>query len=271
MITFCKYIWIYILYTNKSNFCIALSSAMLLTWNRVSSGFTKLQHVFLCISLQSHYRVTDEAFLAETSKYGPSSFLQMCSLLLKEHIVVFLFAFTAAGVVPCGGRKTSPRTSTIVQFIFQFWSFEISEYILRNQNLIIGLDSYSRQRLIYLYPILIYISLWIEFLFEIHKIAACFPLHFVAKSLQGHWWGFFSRNFEVWPIFFLTNVFTALEGTHRCIFIYRCWHSTIQTDNYPSEICCSLMIAICNPPIRIEIDNDGRNNTNIKLLTLRFY
>ena len=28
--------------------------------------------------------------------------------------------FTAAGVVPCGGRKTSPRTSTIVQFIFYF-------------------------------------------------------------------------------------------------------------------------------------------------------
>ena len=28
--------------------------------------------------------------------------------------------FTAAGVVPCGGRKTSPRTSTIVQFIFCF-------------------------------------------------------------------------------------------------------------------------------------------------------
>ena len=32
----------------------------------------------------------------------------------------FLFDFTAAGVVPCSGRKTSPRTSTIVQFIFYF-------------------------------------------------------------------------------------------------------------------------------------------------------
>ena len=29
-------------------------------------------------------------------------------------------SFTAAGVVPCGGRKTSPRTSTIVQFIYYF-------------------------------------------------------------------------------------------------------------------------------------------------------
>ena len=47
---------------------------------------------------------------------------------------LFLFAFTAAGVVPCGGGKTSSRTSTIVQFIFYFWSFEISVIILRNQK-----------------------------------------------------------------------------------------------------------------------------------------
>ena len=38
----------------------------------------------------------------------------------------------------------------------------------------IGLDSYSRQLLIYLDPILIYISLWIDCLFEICKIAVCF-------------------------------------------------------------------------------------------------
>ena len=42
----------------------------------------------------------------------------MFSLLLKDLISDFIFDFTAAGVVPCGGRKTSPRTSTIVQFIF---------------------------------------------------------------------------------------------------------------------------------------------------------
>ena len=38
----------------------------------------------------------------------------------------------------------------------------------------IGLDSYSRQVFVYLDPILIYISLWIDCLFEIRKIAACF-------------------------------------------------------------------------------------------------
>ena len=38
----------------------------------------------------------------------------------------------------------------------------------------IGLDSYYRQLFIYLDPILIYISLWIDCLFEISKIAVCF-------------------------------------------------------------------------------------------------
>ena len=41
-----------------------------------------------------------------------------------------------------------------------------------------------------------------------------FPLAFVAGWLQGHWCGFISRNYVVWPIFFLTNVFIALKGSH---------------------------------------------------------
>ena len=81
-------------------------------------------------------------------------FFRMCSLLLKE-LFCILFAFTAAGVVQCGGRKTSLLTSTIVQFIFHFWSFEVSERILRNQKLTIGLDSYSRQ--------VIYLFIWTPF------------------------------------------------------------------------------------------------------------
>ena len=39
----------------------------------------------------------------------------------------------------------------------------------------IGLDSYSQQISNYLDPILIYISLWINCLFDIRKIAVCFP------------------------------------------------------------------------------------------------
>ena len=45
----------------------------------------------------------------------------------------------------------------------------------------IGLDSYSRQVFIYLDPILIYISLWIDCLFEIRKIA----INFLWLSLPG--------------------------------------------------------------------------------------
>ena len=47
--------------------------------------------------------------------------------------------------------KTYPRTSSILQIKFSFWSFEISEYILRNQKFI-ELDSFSNQRLMYLAP-----------------------------------------------------------------------------------------------------------------------
>ena len=45
----------------------------------------------------------------------------------------------------------------------------------------IGLHSYSRQVFIYLDPILIYISLWIDCLFEIRKIA----VRFLWLSLPG--------------------------------------------------------------------------------------
>ena len=45
-----------------------------------------------------------------------------------------LFAITAAGVVPCGGPKKSPRTSSIVQIILSFRSFEISKDIQSVQN-----------------------------------------------------------------------------------------------------------------------------------------
>ena len=65
----------------------------------------------------------------------------------------------------------------------------------------------------FLDPILIYISLWIDCLFEIRKIAV-FPLAFIAGWLQGHWWGLISRNYVVWPTFLLMNVFIGLKGSH---------------------------------------------------------
>ena len=50
----------------------------------------------------------------------------------------------------CGGPKKSSRTSSIVQIIYSFRSFEISEDILRNKKDVICLDSFSNQRYIYL-------------------------------------------------------------------------------------------------------------------------
>ena len=61
---------------------------------------------------------------------------------LKGTQFYFLFSFTAAGVVPCGGPKKSSRTSSIVQIIFSFWSFEISDNILRNQICMLSLDAF---------------------------------------------------------------------------------------------------------------------------------
>ena len=42
----------------------------------------------------------------------------MYALLPKDHTVQNLLIFTAAGVLPCGGRKTSPRTSSQCRLYF---------------------------------------------------------------------------------------------------------------------------------------------------------
>ena len=56
---------------------------------------------------------------------------------LKGTHFYILFVVTAAGVVLCGGPKKQPRTSSIVQFIFFFWSFEIRGNTLRYQKILI--------------------------------------------------------------------------------------------------------------------------------------
>ena len=90
-------------------------------------------------------------------------------IALKGTHFLFVFVFAAAGVVQSGDRKMTLRTSTgIVQFIFYFWSFEISVNILRIQKQMIGLDSYSRQGFNHLDPILVYQNRLC--LFEIRKI-----------------------------------------------------------------------------------------------------
>ena len=53
--------------------------------------------------------------------YNMAHLLVLYFLLLPKDLTIILFAIiTAAGVVPCGGPKKSPRTSAIVQIIFFF-------------------------------------------------------------------------------------------------------------------------------------------------------
>ena len=52
--------------------------------------------------------------------YNMAHLLAFNVVLLPKDLTIILFAITAAGVVPCGGPKKSPRTSTIVQIIFFF-------------------------------------------------------------------------------------------------------------------------------------------------------
>ena len=52
------------------------------------------------------------------------------------------FAITAAGVMPCGGPKNSPRMSSIVQIIpYFFRSFEISKNIQGVKNCTFRVDT----------------------------------------------------------------------------------------------------------------------------------
>ena len=52
--------------------------------------------------------------------YNMAHILVLNVLLLTKDLTIILFAITAAGVLPCGGRQKSPRTSSIVQIIFFF-------------------------------------------------------------------------------------------------------------------------------------------------------
>ena len=77
----------------------------------------------------SFKRATDEGSLPEIAQCSPTYPPLNVLIASKGSNLYILFAITAAGVVPCGGRKKSHRTSSIVQIIFLFRSFEISKDI----------------------------------------------------------------------------------------------------------------------------------------------
>ena len=69
-----------------------------------------------------------------------------------------------------------------------------------------------------------------------------FPLAFVAGSLQGHWWGFICRNYVVWPIFFLLNVFIALKGNHFWILFFFTSEDTKRYKLWSCQNVCEALI-----------------------------
>ena len=52
--------------------------------------------------------------------YNVARLLALNVLLLPKDVTIVFSCTTAAGVVPFGGPKMSPRTSSIVQIIFFF-------------------------------------------------------------------------------------------------------------------------------------------------------
>ena len=59
-------------------------------------------------------RTSDEGSLPEIAQYSPYYFPLNVSIASKGSNLYILFVITAAGVVPCGSPKKSPRTSSIV-------------------------------------------------------------------------------------------------------------------------------------------------------------
>ena len=99
----------------------------------LSCKFSKLQYNSLAF-VAGLKRATDEGSSPEIVQYSPYYLPLNVFTASRGSYLYILFAITAAGVVPCGGPKKSPRTSSIVQIIFLFWSFEISKGIQSVQN-----------------------------------------------------------------------------------------------------------------------------------------
>ena len=95
-----------------------------------------------------------------------------------------------------------------------------------------------------------------------------FPLAFIARSLQGHWWGFISWNYVVWPIFFLVNVFIALKGTHflflldRAKNIYPAWKFWVGKQQTNKHVFIRLALRV----VADEASDDGSSSVRPLLL-----
>ena len=91
-------------------------------------NFSKVQYNSLAF-VAGLKRAIDEGSLPEIAKYSQYYLPLNVFIASKGSNLHILFAITAAGGVPCGGRKKYPRTSSLVQIIFLFRSFKINKHI----------------------------------------------------------------------------------------------------------------------------------------------
>ena len=103
------------------------------------------------------------------------------------------------------------RSTALERSVLKYWGVKP---ILRVPNLALGFCHGSKHTVVrsawrfFIYQSLNRLPIWNS------QNCSMFPLAFVAGWLQGHWWGFISRNYVVWPTFLLMNVFIALKGSH---------------------------------------------------------
>ena len=76
--------------------------------------------LFICGSQHILKELAESVTMRAWPYLNFAGFYMESLLIVVMHVTFQNNLLTAAGVVPCGGRKTSPRTSTIVQFIFYF-------------------------------------------------------------------------------------------------------------------------------------------------------
>ena len=91
---------------------------------------------------------------------------------------------------------------------FLFQSFEIRGCILNNQKFLIGLDFCFRPSFLILWDLVIESTALSNL-----RNYSIFISGFQHQIMPGSLMSLNSRNFEVWPMFFILNIISALEGT----------------------------------------------------------
>ena len=105
----------------------------------------KLQIIVCSLSLSLSLLCSLQVHSGSLKGIAYSKQYRLVFTALEKINFIFSIVVTAAGVVPCGGPKKQPHTSSIVQFIVNFWSFEISGNILRNRKILKVRLKYSNQ------------------------------------------------------------------------------------------------------------------------------